>query len=283
MEMCVQHRAFGPKGPAVSVVGQGTWRLADADRRSAVASLRRGLDLGMTHVDTAEMYDGAEQIVAEAIAGRRDGVFLVSKVLPSNASRAGTIAACERSLGRLRTDRLDCYLLHWPGRHRLEDTIAGFEALLGQGKIASWGLSNFDVAGLEAAERAAGPGRIACNQVLYHLQERAIEHAVLPWCESRGVSLVAYSPYGSGDFPDAGSLGGQVLQRVATDTGATPRQVALRFLVRHPGVFAVPKGADPGHAAENAGGGEGGLSAEHVEALDAAFPLGAEPRELPML
>jgi len=178
----MDHHPFGPARREVSVVSQGTWYIDNAHRPTAVAALRRGLDLGMTHIDTAEMYDDAESVVGEAIAGRRDDVFIVSKVLPSNASRAGTVAACERSLARLRTDRLDCYLLHWPGSHPLEETFADFEQLRDQRKILSWGVSNFDVPDLEAAWRVLGEGQIVCNQVLYNLEERAIEHAVLPWC-----------------------------------------------------------------------------------------------------
>ncbi|RZK87918.1 MAG: aldo/keto reductase, partial [Methylobacterium sp.] len=173
-------RPFGSTGLNVPVIGQGTWHIDATARDGAVAALRAGIDAGMTHIDTAEMYGDAETVVGEAIAGRREEVFLVSKVLPSNATRAGTVAACERSLARLRTDRLDCYLLHWPGPHPLEDTFAGFERLREQGKILSWGVSNFDVPDLNAAWKAGGEGRIACNQVLYHLQERAIEHTVLP-------------------------------------------------------------------------------------------------------
>ena len=278
----MQQRAFGWTGVEVAVLGQGTWRMGDGDRRAAVAALRRGLDLGMTHVDTAEMYDGAEAVVGEAIGGRREEVFLVSKVLPSNASRAGVVAACERSLKRLGTEWLDCYLLHWPGRHRLEDTIAGFDRLASDGKIRSWGLSNFDVDGLEEALRIAGPGQIACNQVLYHLAERAIEHAVLPWCAARGVSVVAYSPFGSGDFPGPRSAGGRVLADVAAAHGATARQVALSFLVREAGVFAIPKAGDVAHVEDNAGADGLRLSAEEVEKIAAAFPLGV-PGPLPMI
>jgi len=170
-----------------SVIGQGTWHIETASRPAAVTALRLGIDLGLTHIDCAEMYGSgrAEEIVGEAITGRRDGLFLVSKVLPSNASRRGTVEACERSLARLGTDRLDCYLLHWRGNYPLEDTIAAFDRLQNDGKIRAWGVSNFDVADLEDVEAIAGPGRMACNQVLYHLQERAIEHAVIPWCESR--------------------------------------------------------------------------------------------------
>ena len=227
------------------MIGQGTWYIDDAHRPTAVAALRRGLDLGMTHVDTAEMYGDAEIVIGEAIAGRRDEVFLVSKVLPSNASRAGTLAACERSLARLRTDRLDCYLLHWPGPHPLEETFAGFERLCEQGKLLSWGVSNFDVPDLEAAWKAGGEGRIACNQVLYHLEERAIEHAVLPWCEAHGLAVVAYSPFGHGNFPGPRTPGGGVLEDIAASHGATARQVALRFLVRRPSVVHHPQSVQP--------------------------------------
>ncbi len=180
----MKHRRFGSTTRDVSIIGQGTWYIDRGHRASAIAALRRGIDLGMTHVDTAEYYGEAETIVGEAIAGRRDEVFLVSKVMPQNASRAGTLAACERSLQRLRTDRLDCYLLHWRGSYPLAETFAAFAALKASGKIVSFGVSNFDVADLEEAEAAAGKGEIACNQVLYHLQERAIEHSVLPWCET---------------------------------------------------------------------------------------------------
>ncbi len=198
----MEQRQFGGTGRMVSVIGQGTWYLDHGDRATAVAALRRGLDLGMTHIDTAEMYGEAETVVAEAIAGRRDELFLVSKVVPEHASRRGTITACERSLARLKTDRLDCYLLHWRGRYPLADTFAAFEQLQREGKILSWGVSNFDVADLEEAWRVAGPGKLACNQVLYHLEERAIEHAVLPWCERHGVAVVGYSPFGHDSFPD---------------------------------------------------------------------------------
>jgi diketogulonate reductase-like aldo/keto reductase len=222
-------------------------------------------------------------VVAEAIAGRRDEVFLVSKVLPQNASRKGTVAACERSLARLQTDRLDCYLLHWRGGYPLEDTFAAFEQLLGEGKILSWGVSNFDVPDLEEVEEIAGPGRLACNQVLYHLQERAIEHAVLPWCEGHGVAVVAYSPFGHGAFPGPDTKGGRVLAEIAAAHRATPRQVALRFLVRRPALFAIPKASNPEHAAENAGAGDLRLTEAELARIDKAFPLGPPPAELPTL
>ena len=239
----------------------------------------------MTHIDTAEMYGAgvAEEVVAEAIAGRRDEVFLISKVLPQNASRRGTLVACERSLARLRTNRLDCYLLHWRGQHPLEDTIQAFEDLQRAGKILSWGVSNFDVSDLEEAYEIAGEGRIACNQVLYHLQERAIEHAVMPWCEKHGVAVVAYSPFGHGTFPSPRTAGGRVLQQIADAHNAAPRQVALQFLVRRSSTFAIPKASRREHAEQNAGAGDLRLTQAELALIDQAFPLGPRPGCLPML
>ncbi|MGY8661925.1 aldo/keto reductase [Bradyrhizobium sp. UFLA05-109] len=276
-------KPFGYTGASVSVIGQGTWYLDHGDRKRAIAALQRGLDLGMTHIDTAEMYGDAELVIADAIAGRRDEVFLVSKVLPSNASRRGTITACERSLKRLKTDRLDCYLLHWRGSHPLEDTVAAFDELVKAGKIKSWGLSNFDADDLDDILDVAGAGKIACNQVLYHLEERAIEHAVIPWCERHGVAVVAYSPFGHDDFPAATSKGGAVLARIAEAHSATPRQVALSFLTRATTVFAIPKASSAEHAGENAASGDLVLTRDDIAALDAAFPRGSKPRSLPML
>ena len=279
----MRKQKFGQNGPQVSVIGQGTWYIDHGERATAVASLRRGIDLGMTHIDTAEMYGDAELVVADAIAGQRDKVFLVSKVLPSNASRRGTITACERSLKRLKTGRLDCYLLHWRGSYPLAETVAAFEQLASSGKIRSWGVSNFDADDLEEMLAVAGNGRIACNQVLYHLGERAIEHAVIPWCESHGVAVVAYSPFGHNDFPQPRSKAGEVLRQIADAHGASPRQVALAFLTREPSVFAIPKASTPEHAAENAAAGDLVLSGEEIAALDKAFPRGPKPRSLPML
>ncbi|MDP9122245.1 MAG: aldo/keto reductase, partial [Acidobacteriota bacterium] len=218
-------RTFGPTGAQVPVVGQGTWNLELGDRRAAVAALARGLELGMNHIDTAELYGRgkAEELVGEAIAGRRDEVFLVSKVLPENASRQGTVAACEQSLRRLGTDRLDVYLLHWPGHHPLAETIEAFEALQAAGKIRAWGLSNFDEEQLAQAIRIAGPGRVACDQVLYHLDQRSIEHAVLPFCERHGIAVVAYSPLGSGSFPSDASGRGKVLAEIAAAHRVSPQ------------------------------------------------------------
>jgi diketogulonate reductase-like aldo/keto reductase len=251
-----------------------------------VESLRRGLELGMTHVDTAEMYgDGAaEELVGTALEGRRDDVFLVSKVLPQNASKRGTIAACERSLARLKTDRLDCYLLHWRGGHPLEETIAGFDALLAAGKIRAWGVSNFDVADLDDTIAIAGSGHPACNQVLYHLQERAVEHAVLPWCERHGVALVAYTPFGQDPRTfDPATRRGAALHEIAAVHGATARQVALAFLLRQRDVFAIPKAARLAHVEDNAAAAGLRLTPDDIARIDAAFPRGRLPRHLPMI
>jgi diketogulonate reductase-like aldo/keto reductase len=279
----MKSRPFGNTKREVSVIGQGTWYIDQGHRKTAVAALRRGLDLGMTHIDTAEMYGDAELVVAEAIADPRDEVFLISKVLPSNASRRGTIVACERSLARLKTDRLDCYLLHWRGSYPLSETVAAFEDLMSAGKILSWGVSNFDTDDLDDMLEVAGRGKIACNQVLYHLQERAIEHAVIPWCKQHGVAVVAYSPFGHNDFPDLHSSPGQVLQAIADAHKATPRQVALSFLTRDPCLFAIPKASTPEHAAENAAAGNLVLRDDEIAALDKAFPRGRKPQSLPML
>ncbi|MGE0750401.1 MAG: aldo/keto reductase [Variibacter sp.] len=279
----MRQSTFGPTQRAVSVIGQGTWYIDQGDRDTAVAALRRGLDCGMTHIDTAEMYGDAELVVAQAVAGRRDEVFLVSKVLPSNASHAKTKAACERSLKRLKTDRLDCYLLHWRGSTPLAETFAAFEELVQEGKILSFGVSNFDADDLDEALAVAGKGRIACNQVLYHLQERAIEHAVIPWCAKHDVAVVAYSPFGHDSFPSPRSAGGKVLDEIAKAHGATPRQVALAALTRNPEVFAIPKAGSAQHAEENAAAGALALTKPELARIDDAFPRGPRPRSLPML
>ena len=281
----MERRWFGSTKQEVAVIGQGTW---DVEKNQggavvAIAALRRGLDLGMTHIDTAEMYGAgaAEEIVGEAIAGRRDEVFLVSKVLPQHASRQGTLAACDRSLVRLNTDRLDCYLLHWRNAEPLEDTIAAFEQLKNEGKILSWGVSNFDE--VDLAEAWSIADSLVCNQVLYHLEERAIEHAVLPWRIQHDVAVVAYSPFGHGHFPGPRTAGGRALNRIAVDHGATVRQVALCFLTRQTSLFAVPKASSPKHVAENAGAANLDLSQAEIERIDKAFPRGSRPEYLPML
>ena len=279
----MEQRRFGAIGQMVPIVGQGTWYIDKGDRAAAVAALRRGIALGMTHIDTAEMYDDAELVVAEAIAGQREQVFLVSKVMPHNAARRGTIAACENSLRRLKTEYLDYYLLHWRGQYPLAETVAALDQLRDAGKIRSWGVSNFDVPDLEELRALGAIERLACNQVLYHLEERAIEHAVVPWCDTHGVAVVAYSPFGHGDFPGPRASGGRVLTQIAEAHGATPRQVALSFLTRRAGLFTIPKASNAAHAAENAAAGDLRLTESALQTIDAAFPRGPRPRSLPML
>jgi len=282
----MEKRPFGPLKRDVSVIGQGTWLIENDGPERIIATLRAGLDLGLTHVDTAELYgDGkAESLVGRAIHGRRDAVFLVSKVLPDNASERGTVVACENSLTRLKTDRLDCYLIHWPGRHPIADTIAGFERLKRDGKILSWGVSNFDVDELDEVVAIAGEGAIACNQIFYHLGERAMEHAVLPWCEAHNVAVVAYSPFGQYKtaFPSPTSKGGKLLQKIADAHGATARQVALAFLTRRKSIVTIPKAADPAHMMDNAAAGDLKLSDAEIAAIDEAFPRGRK-RSLPSI
>ena len=276
----MEQRPFGVDGPPVPLIGQGTWRMEADDRASAVAALQRGMDLGLLHIDTAELYGRGvvETIVAEAIAGRRDQVFLVSKVLPEHASYEGTRAACEASLRRLKTDHLDCYLLHWAGPHPLEETIRAFASLVDDGKIRSFGVSNFDEGELAEAVRLA-PRRIVCNQVLYHLGERAIEHAVLPACEAQGIAVVGYSPFGSGRFPARHP----VLAEVAARHGSTARQVALAFLTRRKSLFAIPKASSARHVEDNAGAARVVLTTADVLAIEAAFPLGRRRGGVPTL
>lgn len=279
-----QLRQFGATGRAVGVIGQGTWQLERSPRREAVATLRRGLDLGLNHIDTAEMYGNgdAEALVGEALAGRRDEAFVVSKVLPQNASRRSVIRACEQSLKQLGLAHLDCYLLHWRGATPLGETVEAFVELKKAGKIRGWGVSNFDADDL--AELAAlDLGLPACNQVLYHLRERAIEHAVLPWCQLRGVAVTAYTPFGPGRFPDARSEQGRALAAAADLHDATPRQIALAFLARHAEVFPIPKASTTAHVEENAGAGALELGIEAIDLLEAAFPRGPEPAGLPMI
>ncbi len=274
-------RPFGAGGPQVAVIGQGTWNFPTAGNAvdGAIAALRAGIELGMTHIDTAEMYGNgrAEELIGKAIAGlARDRLFIVSKVLPANGTFAGVVRACERSLRRLGTGYLDCYLLHWRGSHALDETLAAFERLVDDGKIRSFGVSNFDVEDLEEAQRHAGRYRIACNQVLYNLEERGIERRVLPFCARHGMALVGYSPLGAGSFPAPGSAGGRVLAAVAARRGATPRAVALAFLVRLAGTFAIPKAAALAHARENAAADGVALADADLAEIDAAFPVAAD-------
>jgi len=276
--------SFGPARIAVPVIGQGTWNLEHDDEAEAVAALDTGIDAGMTHIDTAELYGSGrvERLISPVIRRRRDELFLVSKVLPSNASYAGTLAACERSLERLGTDHLDVYLLHWRGGAPLEETFRAFEALESAGKIKAFGVSNFDVGDLEEAVALVGEGRIACNQVLYHLKERSIEQAVIPWCRDHGIAVVAYSPFGSGTFPSARDGGGRVLASIAERRRASAHQIALAFLVQQGQVFAIPKAARVEHVLDNVQGGDLELTAAEMRELDAAFP--SRPRRsLPMI
>jgi diketogulonate reductase-like aldo/keto reductase len=258
-------------GARMPALGQGTWRMGEkrSARRGEVAALRLGLDLGMTLIDTAEMYagGGAEKVVGEAIRGRRDGVFLVSKVLPENASRAGTMRAAERSLRRLGTDRIDLYLLHWEGSHPLAETLEAFTRLREAGKIIHYGLSNFDRDLMEKAESLPGGAAVAADQVLYHLGRRAAEGRLLPWCAERGVVLMAYAPLAEGRL-----LRRRALTQVARRHGVPPARVALAWTLRLPGVVSIPKASDPAHVRDNAAAVDLKLTPEDFADLDAAFP-----------
>ena len=271
-----------PSGEAVPVLGLGTWRLAEGlrTREEEAAALRLGLDLGMTLIDTAEMYgDGAaEELVGEVIAGRRDKLFLVSKVLPSHARRLGTIAACEGSLKRLRTDRLDLYLLHWRGEAPLEETLEAFSVLVRAGKIRYWGVSNFDLSDMEELVALPGGSSVATNQVLYNLTRRGIEHDLLPWCLERRIPIMAYSPIEQGWLLDDPAL-----QNIAERHGATPAQVALAWVLRQDKVIAIPKAATPAHVEENRGALDLRLTREDLGELDRAFPTPDRPVPLEMI
>ena len=265
----MRRRRFGPLEIEVPVLGIGTWNMERDDQAAAIAAIRRALGLGMTHVDTAEMYGGGrvETIVGEAIAGQRERVFLASKVLPRNATYDGTLRACEASLRRLGTDHLDLYLLHWREELPLAETFRAFETLRAQGKIRAWGVSNFDDADLDDARREVGPGVIACNQILYHLGNRTIEHRVLPWCEREYVAVVAYSPFGGRNgFPRS-----KPLETIARDRGVSPRQIALAFLTRWPQVFAIPQSSNAAHVEQLAH--EVALDDATIAILDKTFPL----------
>lgn len=271
-----------PGGEAVPALGLGTWGMGEDTRRAGAEAdaLRLGLDLGMGLIDTAEMYGsgGAERVVGAALAGRRDGVFLVSKVLPQNASRQGTIAACEASLQRLGTDRLDLYLLHWRGSWPLQETLEGFESLRLAGKIRHWGVSNLDRDDCEELAGLAGGGGLASNQLLYNLSRRGIEAELLPWCRARGVAVMAYSPIEQGRL-----LSRRALAEVAARHEATPAQVALAWLLRQEGVIAIPKAATAAHLRENRAAADLRLTDDDLATLDAAFPPPKGPQPLEML
>jgi diketogulonate reductase-like aldo/keto reductase len=273
-----------PSGEQVAAIGQGTWYMGDRKTEAAreVAALQLGIDLGMTLLDTAEMYadGGAERIVAQAVAGRRDQVFIVSKVYPHNASKSGVPAACERSLKRLNTDRIDLYLLHWRGGHPLSETVAAFEKLRGEGKIRHWGVSNLDVADMEEIARAPGGSHCAANQVLYHPNSRGIEYDLLPWCEKRGVAIMAYSPLG---HTTSRLLRSPALVAVAKRHNVTPAQVALAWGLRHPHVISIPKASDPGHVRENAAAIDVVLTVEDLAEIDAAHKPPGRKQALDLL
>jgi diketogulonate reductase-like aldo/keto reductase len=275
----MQHKLFGATAVLLPVIGQGTWDMPESGPRKAEAirAIRRGIELGMTHLDTAEMYgSGAvERILGEAIAGiARESLFVTSKVLPSNASYKGTIEACERSLKNLRLEYLDLYMLHWPSPVPLHETMRALGDLVHAGKTRFVGVSNFDVDEMLEARRLLGEIPLACNQVLYHVRERGIEHRLIPTALAADVAIVAYTPFGRGQFPRGSSNGGDVLERIAGKHGATPRQVILAFLTREPNVFTIPKASSVAHVEENAGAGDLRLDASDVEAIDAAFPVG---------
>src|SRR5437867_6365016 len=273
-------REFASTGIRVPVIGQGTWQM----RRNSLEALRTGIELGMTHIDTAEMYSGSEEIIADAIRGIRNQIFLVSKVLPSNASPKGTLRACDASLKRLRTEYLDVYLLHWwSGSHPVAETMRAMEELVAAGKIRYIGVSNFDVDRLKQAQKALTREKIMCNQVIYHLRSRGIENHVLPYCESQDIAVVGYSPFGQGDFPSPASKPGKVLQTIGDRHGKTPHQVALNFLTRRKSLFAIPKASRIEHVRENAGGTGWKLTEDDLKLIDNAFPPPGKDEPLDML
>jgi diketogulonate reductase-like aldo/keto reductase len=270
-----------PSGTSLPVLGQGTWRMGEDRRRHAdeVAALQRGIDLGVTLIDTAEMYGDAELVVADAIKGRRSDVQVVSKVLPSNASRSGTIAACERSLKRLGIDQLDLYLLHWRGRHPLAETVAAFEELRSAGAIRDWGVSNFDVDDMEELFSVPNGNRCATNQVLYNLDARGIEYDLLQWSAARNIPIMAYSPLGN----DGRLLRHPELHRIARAHDATPGQIALAFVLTKDGVTAIPKATRQEHVVENRESLDIELADEDLAALDLAFPPPRRKQSLEMI
>lgn len=282
-------RYFGHADVKIPAIGQGTWMLEGnrgKNREEAVKALKLGLDLGMTHIDTAEMYGNGlvEEIVAEAIAGRREQVFLASKVLPSNASYKGVLKSCEHSLERLGTDWLDLYLIHWPSsEHPIGETMRAMERLVADGMVRLIGVSNFEVEELKNAEHALSKERLACNQVLYHLGNRGIERRLLPYCTGHGIALVGYSPFGHETFPSPQSVGGRVLAQIAQRHGRTPRQVALNFLTRDSNTFAIPKAGRTEHVRENSGATGWQLTRNDLEAIEHAFPLPRRDMPLDML
>lgn len=270
-------RKFGWTGVEVPIIGQGTWMIeGDPETESrAIQTLRLGLDLGMSHIDTAEMYGEGhvEELVGETISGRRDEIFLVSKVLPSNASYEGTLKACERSLKRLKTDWLDLYLLHWRGSYPLSETMRAMEKLVAEGLVKYIGVSNFDVEDLMEAEQVLQTEQIACNQVLYNLRDRGIERRLLPYCSKKRIAVMGYAPFGHGNFPSPSSREGKLLLEIGRIHNRTPKQVALNYLTRHPSTFTIPKTTRAERVKENSGGVEWQLTEDEANKIDRAFPL----------
>jgi diketogulonate reductase-like aldo/keto reductase len=271
-------------GETVPALGQGTWNMGE--RRGAMNAeadaLRLGIDLGMTLIDTAEMYGngGAEEVVALASVGQRDRLFIVSKVYPHNASRAGVPAACERSLKRLKTDRIDLYLLHWRGSHPLAETVEAFEKLRAAGKIRHWGVSNLDTSDMEELFSGPNGGACAADQVLYHPGSRGVEFDLLPWCAMKGVAVMAYSPLGHNP---ARLIRSPALMEVGRRHGKTPAQIAIAWGLRHPNVISIPKAADPVHVRENAAAADIVLTAEDLAAIDRSHPSPARKQSLDLL
>jgi diketogulonate reductase-like aldo/keto reductase len=269
-----------PDGTQVPALGQGTWHMGErgSSAKAEVAALRLGIELGMTLIDTAEMYGSgrAEELVADASQGQRDRLFIVSKVYPHNASRTGVPAACERSLKRLITDRIDLYLLHWRGGHPLAETVEAFEKLRAEGKIRYWGVSNFDVRDMQSVVRLPSGAQCASNQVLYHVSSRGIEFDLLPWCTEHKIPVMAYSPIGQGGR----LLQSKALAAVAQRHGATPAQIAIAWSMRHGNVITIPKASDPRHVRENAASGAIVLSNEDLSTIDAMHPPPAHRQSL---
>lgn len=277
----METRSFGPTGREVAVIGQGTWQIRDRD--GAREALRRGLDLGMTHIDTAELYRGSEETIAPVLQDRREEVFLVSKVHPVHAGYDDTIRSCGESLKRLGTDRLEVYLLHWwPGDSLARETMRAMGSLIDEGLIRFAGVSNLDVHQMELTMEALSPHEMACNQVLYHLNERGIEQEVMPYCKKNGIAVVGYTPFGR-PFPSPDSKQGKVLQEIGDRHGRTPRQVALRFLTREETLFAIPKAEKVKHVEENAGGNGWELTREDLQQIEEAFPAPGQVQGVPTL
>lgn len=277
---------FGSLAAKVPVIGQGSWQFPGSKQaiENAKLALRAGIDLGMTHIDTAEMYGDSELIIGDAIKGlNRDSLFIVSKVLPSNASYNGTIKACEKSLRRLGIDFLDCYLLHWRGSFDLSETMGALEQLVDDGKIRSLGVSNFDVDDLQEASIYLNKYPIVCNQVLYNLYERGIDRNLIPYCIEKNIAVVGYTPFGRRSIPQPGTKSGAVLHDIAKKHNASPAQIMLAFLVRLDILFAIPKAAQVDHTTENAKAGSISLEKEDIERIDEAFPVPRKDQPLAML